>query len=77
MTSMPAAHCGIADRGLLPEGFSAELSISDLDPLDDVSTLEDPVHYVDGVDFVFVNGVAVVEDGEHTGARPGLQLRSR
>lgn len=77
MTSMPAAHFGLADRGLLREGFAADFSIIDLDRLDDVSTLEDPVHYVQGVDHVFVNGVGVVEDGEHTGARPGIQLRSR
>jgi N-acyl-D-amino-acid deacylase len=77
MTSMPAAHFGLHDRGLLRDGFAADLSIIDLDRLDDVSTLEDPVHYVQGVDHVFVNGVSVVEDGEHTGALPGVQLRSR
>jgi N-acyl-D-amino-acid deacylase len=77
MTSMPAAHFGLADRGLLRDGFAADLSIIDLDELDEVSTLEDPVRYVKGVDYVFVNGVGVVEDGAHTGARPGVQLRSR
>lgn len=77
MTSMPAAHFGLADRGLLREGFAADIAIIDLENLDDVSTLDDPVHYVQGVDYVFVNGVAVVDEGEHTGARPGLQLRSR
>ncbi|MEX0667096.1 MAG: amidohydrolase family protein, partial [Acidimicrobiia bacterium] len=77
MTSMPAAHFGLADRGLIREGFAADVVMIDLDRLDDVSTLDDPVRYVDGVDLVMVNGVVVVEDGDHTGARPGLQLRSR
>ena len=77
MTSMPAAHFGLHDRGLIREGFAADLSIIDLDRLDDVSTLEDPVRYVAGVDHVFVNGVSVVEDGDHTGALPGMRLRSR
>ena len=77
MTSMPAAHFGLHDRGLLREGFAADVSIMDLDRLDDVSTLEDPVRYVAGVDHVFVNGVSVIEDGDHTGALPGIQLRAR
>lgn len=76
MTSMPAAHFGLRDRGLLREGFAADLAVIDLERLDDVSTLDDPVHYARGVGHVLVNGVAVVEDGEHTGARPGLQLRA-
>ena len=74
MTSMPAAQFGLNDRGLLREGFAADVVVIDLDRLDDVSTLEDPVQYVQGVDYVFVNGVPVVEDGHHTGARPGTQL---
>jgi N-acyl-D-amino-acid deacylase len=43
--------------------------------LDEVSTLDDPHHYARGVEHVFVNGVAVVDGGEHTGARPGRHLR--
>jgi N-acyl-D-amino-acid deacylase len=74
MTSMPAAHFGLTDRGMIREGFAADVSVIDLDRLDDVSTLEDPVRYVAGVDYVLVNGVVVVDDGEHTGARPGRRL---
>ena len=49
----------------------------DLDRLSDGATMEDPVRYVEGVDLVLVNGVVVVEDGEHTGARPGRRLAWR
>lgn len=77
MTSMPAAHFGLYDRGLLREGFAADLVVMDLERLDTVATLEDPLRYVEGVDLVMVNGVVVVEDGDHTGARPGRRLVSR
>jgi len=74
MSSMPAAHFGLHDRGLLREGFAADVVMMDLDRLSDGATMEDPVRYVEGVDLVLVNGVVVVEDGEHTGARPGRRL---
>ena len=76
MTSMPAAHFGLRDRGLLREGCAADIVMMDLDRLEDGSTLEDPIKYVEGVDLVMVNGVVVVEDGEHTGARPGRALHA-
>ncbi|HZK67447.1 MAG TPA: amidohydrolase family protein, partial [Chloroflexota bacterium] len=75
MTSMPAGHFGLQDRGLLRKGSFADLVVFDLDRLEDVSTVEDPVAYVRGVEQVLVNGVAVVDHGEHTGARPGSTLR--
>ena len=74
MTSMPAKHFGLADRGELRPGMAADLVVLDLDRLADGSTLEHPLAYVEGVDEVLVNGVAVVEAGEHTGARPGRHL---
>lgn len=77
MTSMPAAHFGLNDRGLLREGFAADVVMIDLERLDDGSTLEAPVQYAKGVDLVLVNGVVVVENGEHSGARPGRALTSR
>ena len=73
MTAMPARHFGL-DRGVLEVGAPADLVVLDLDRLVDGSTVEDPLHYVQGVDEVFVNGVAVVEQGEHTGALPGKHL---
>jgi N-acyl-D-amino-acid deacylase len=77
MTSMPAAHFGLRDRGLVREGFAADLVVIDLERLEDGSTLADPVNYVRGVDHVLVNGVPVVSEGEHTGARPGRHLAPR
>src|SRR3954451_14610000 len=74
MTSMPAAHFGLRDRGVLRQGFAADVVVIDLDRLEDGSTLADPLNYVRGVDHVVVNGARVVADGEHTGARPGRHL---
>ena len=71
MTSMPAEHFGLRDRGRLEAGRAADVVVLDLDRLEDGSTLDDPVNYVRGVDHVLVNGTPVVADGEHTGARPG------
>ncbi len=77
MTSMPAAHFGLWDRGLLRAGYSADVVVFDYEELDDVSTTEDPLRYARGVEHVLVNGVQVVERGDHTGARPGRHLLRR
>lgn len=74
MTSMPAAHFGLWDRGLLRPGYAADVVVFDYDGLEEVSTLDDPHHYARGVEHVLVNGVVVVDDGRHTGARPGRHL---
>jgi N-acyl-D-amino-acid deacylase len=74
MTSMPAAHFGLWDRGLLRAGYTADVVVFDFDELDDVSTTEQPLAYARGVEHVLVNGETVVEQGEHTGARPGRHL---
>ncbi len=76
MTSMPAAQFGLRDRGLLREGFAADVVVFDFDALDDGSTVAEPLQYVRGVAYVIVNGVIVVDHGDHTGARPGVQLSS-
>lgn len=84
MTSFPAQRFGLWDRGVLRPGMCADLVIFDLDRIHDRATciypysypLENyPHRYPEGIDFVFVNGVPVVEDGEHTGALPGNVLR--
>jgi len=77
MTSMPAAHFGLWDRGLLRAGYAADVVVFDYEGLDEVSTVDDPHHYARGVEHVLVNGVVVVDDGEHTGARPGRHLLRR
>jgi N-acyl-D-amino-acid deacylase len=74
MTSMPATHFGLRDRGLLRRGYAADVLVFDFAGLDGVSTVEDPLRYARGVEQVLVNGIGVVVDGEHTGARPGRHL---
>lgn len=75
MTSWPAARMGLTDRGLLREGFHADLVVFDLDDLRDRATYEEPTLPPEGIDWVLVNGEVVVEGGRHTGARPGRVLR--
>jgi len=77
MTSMPAAHFGLWDRGLLRAGYAADVVVFDFEGLDDRSTVKRPHVYAAGVEHVLVNGVQVVMSGEHTGARPGRHLLRR
>jgi N-acyl-D-amino-acid deacylase len=74
MTSMPATHFQLRDRGLLRRGYFADVVVFDFGELDDVSSVEEPVAYVQGVEHVLVNGEPVVDGGEHTGGRPGRNL---
>ncbi|MCS6861348.1 MAG: amidohydrolase family protein, partial [Abditibacteriales bacterium] len=77
MTSLPATTFRLKDRGVLREGAWADLVIFDPQKVQDLATFNDPHHYATGILHVFVNGVAVVKDGEHTGARPGKALRHK
>ena len=74
-TSRPAARVGIADRGLLKPGFKADITIFNPETVIDRSTFEDPTHYSQGIEHVFVNGTAVVSGGKITAARPGEPVR--
>ncbi|HEX7283025.1 MAG TPA: amidohydrolase family protein, partial [Vicinamibacterales bacterium] len=74
-TSRPAARVGIADRGLLKPGLKADITIFNADTIIDRSTFEDPTHYSQGIEHVFVNGKAVVSGGKITDARPGEPVR--
>jgi N-acyl-D-amino-acid deacylase len=74
MTSMPATHFRLKDRGLLRKGLYADIVVFDYEKLDPVSTIEAPLAYVNGVEHVFVNGTRVINKGIHTGARPGKNL---
>jgi len=74
-TSRPAMRVGITDRGILRPGMKADVTIFNAQTIHDVSTFVDPTHYSVGVEHVFVNGVAVVADGKHTGATPGRVVR--
>ncbi|MEX1130348.1 MAG: D-aminoacylase [Vicinamibacterales bacterium] len=76
MTSLPAAHFKFSDRGLVKVGFAADLVLFDPATVSDAATFEKPHAYATGIPYVFVNGVLVVNKGEHTGATPGAILRS-
>jgi N-acyl-D-amino-acid deacylase len=71
MTSYPAANLGIRDRGALKPGHFADLAIFDPLTIRDNATFPRPQQYATGMRHVFVNGVQVLKDGEHTGATPG------
>jgi N-acyl-D-amino-acid deacylase len=74
-SSAVAARLRITDRGLLREGMLADVVVFDPETIVDRATYEEPHQLSVGVEHVFVNGVAVVRDGEHTGALPGRALR--
>jgi N-acyl-D-amino-acid deacylase len=74
MTSWPATRMRIADRGVIREGLWADVVIFDFDKIQDRSTYDKPDLTPDGIDYVLVNGVVVVDHGKHTGARPGKVL---
>jgi N-acyl-D-aspartate/D-glutamate deacylase len=74
MTSLPAVICGLRDRGMVREGFRADLVVFDPRTIRDRATFFEPHQPAEGIDFVLVNGTFVVEGGTLTGKRPGLVL---
>jgi N-acyl-D-aspartate/D-glutamate deacylase len=77
MTSLPAQIIGLTDRGLLRPGMAADIAVFDAQAVKDRATFEDPSQYPVGIPYVIVNGVVVIDKGEHTGAKPGRVLRGR
>jgi N-acyl-D-amino-acid deacylase len=75
MTSLPASILGLTDRGSIKEGQWADLVIFDPATVADKATFEDPFQYPVGIDTVMVNGQVVLDEGKHSGARPGKVLR--
>ena len=75
MTSLPANTFQFKQRGELREGYWADIVVFDPDKINDPATFGDPHHYAVGIPHVFVNGVAVINNGEHTNAKPGQGLR--
>jgi N-acyl-D-amino-acid deacylase len=75
MTSLPASNLGIAHRGLLQPGNFADIAVVDPNTIQDHATFEKPRQLATGVSEVFVNGVEVVHNGEHTGAKPGRVVK--
>jgi len=75
MSSGVAARLGIRDRGMLREGMFADIVVFDEKTIIDKATPEQPHQLSVGVKHVFVNGVQVLADGKHTGAKPGKIVR--
>lgn len=74
MTSLPAQKFGLKDRGLLREGFAADIVVFNENNVQDVSTYDKPHAYSKGFQYVIVNGEVVVENGKHLGTRSGRAL---
>ncbi len=74
MTNLPATNLGLVERGQLKEGYFADVVVFDPDTIADKATYEKPHQYAVGMKHVFVNGVQVLKDGEHTNAKPGKAL---
>ena len=75
MTSFPAQRLGLPDRGILRDGFKADIVVFNPDTVKTHATREDPHHYPVGIEYVIVNGQVVIDGGENTGALPGRGLR--
>jgi N-acyl-D-amino-acid deacylase len=77
MTGLPAANLRLNKRGLLRQGYFADIAIFDPANIRDNATFEQPHQYATGVSGVLVNGVVVVKDGVHIGAMPGLVVKRK
>ena len=75
MTSFPAQRLGIPDRGLLRDGFKADVVVFDAQHVAAPATRAQPKQFPVGIDYVLVNGKVVVENGTHTGVLAGRALR--
>ena len=78
LTSLPAANIGIAERGALEAGWFGDVVVFDPREVSAPATFDKPMQYATGMKHVFVNGVQILKDGEHTGATPGrVVVRAR
>jgi N-acyl-D-amino-acid deacylase len=75
MTGMPAQRFGLAERGLIREGYCADLTLFDPDKIIDTATFSDPMRAADGIAGVWVNGVLTHDAKGPTGQRGGIFLR--
>ena len=76
-TSLSAKHFNLKKRGMLLEGYYADINVFDINELKINSTITDPTHYSEGMHYVLVNGVPTIANGEHTGVRAGRVLRNK
>ncbi len=75
LTSFPAENLKIRHRGRLAPGYFADVVVFDPATIRDKATFDKPHQYATGVTHVLVNGVQVLKDGDHTGAKPGRVVR--
>ena len=75
MTGMPAARLGLRDRGVLADGAAADVVLFDPATVRTPATYDEPRQFPVGIPYVIVNGAVVIDNGEHTGATPGVALR--
>lgn len=75
LTAFPAQNLRIEGRGLLKEGYFADVVVFNPDKVQDHATPENPHQYAEGMVHVFVNGQQVLKDGQHTDAKPGRVVR--
>jgi len=75
LTALPAENLRIRERGMLKQGFFADVVVFDPAQVQDHATFEKPHQYATGIAHVWVNGEQVIRNGEHTGATPGRVVR--
>jgi N-acyl-D-amino-acid deacylase len=76
MTGLPAGHFRLAGRGLVKEGYAADLVLFDPAKVGDAAIFEKPHAYANGFQYVLVNGMPVLDRGEPTGTKPGQIVTS-
>jgi N-acyl-D-amino-acid deacylase len=77
LSGLPAENLGIRERGMLREGYFADVVVFDPVKIADHATFERPQQYATGMRHVFVNGTHVLAEGDHTGATPGRAVWGR
>ena len=77
MTSLPANKFNLKERGILKEGFIADIVVFDEKEVTDMATFENPHQFSKGFKYVFVNGSMTVENGIHNGTRKGIAIRNK
>ena len=75
MTYIPAWKLGLQDRGLIREGFAADIVLFDFWTIKDTSTFMNPHSYPEGIKYVIINGEIALENGKFTKNKPGRVLR--
>jgi N-acyl-D-amino-acid deacylase len=77
MTTLPAQILGLRDRGQIREGFAADIVVFNPATVRETTTFQKTKSYPEGIPYTIVNGVVVIDNGKHTGARPGRSLFGR